>query len=111
MNAAAEVTIAPTIHVHRAPPDVLSQANVEEVCGVTHRAFLRELLPAFRAAGGDVSERGKLRLVRREAFVAWLMSARASTSSALASDTADPVDAMAAEMGFAPTAPSKRRRR
>lgn len=81
------VVVAPTVHVHSAPPDVLTQRNAEAAVGVSPRTFLRELLPAFRAAGGEVAERGKLRMVRREAFVAWLMRGeRAAATTEPASD-------------------------
>ena len=54
-----------------APPELLSQRNVEAVCGIAPRGFL-DALPAFRRAGGSVTKFGKLRLVNRLAFVAWL---------------------------------------
>ena len=53
------------------PPEFLSQRNVEAVTGVPKRQYL-EALPAFRRAGGVVSSLGKLRLVDRAAFAAWL---------------------------------------
>jgi hypothetical protein len=53
------------------PPDTVSQKTSLAVLGIDRRPFLAAL-PAFRADGGAVFELGRLRLVRREAFVAWL---------------------------------------
>lgn len=36
-----------------APPDLVTQANVEAVTGFTRGVYLSDLLPAFEAAGGN----------------------------------------------------------
>lgn len=97
--AAPGVTFTPTLTVQVAPPDLLCQTNVEAVTGITPRVFLRELVPLFRAAGGDVAERGKLRLVRRESFIAWLMSSRAEPRTSPAKKP-DGADELALELGL-----------
>lgn len=101
------VTIAPVVHVHRAAPDLLSQSNVEDATGIGARAYLRELLPQYREAGGEVAERGKLRLVRREDFVRWLMSARAVASPA-STPKGDAADELARDLGLAAVVPMRR---
>ena len=61
--------------VQAAPPELVSQANCEAALGLPRAAFL-ELL---REPGAPTTIRvGKLRLVDRVAFVAWL-KARASS--------------------------------
>ncbi len=82
-------------------PQMLSQKNVEAILGVPRRAFL-EALPQFRRAGGVVSALGKLRLVDRVEFVAWL---RADSSSRLAAlsppaSAAEEADDLLRELGF-----------
>lgn len=59
-----------------APPELLSQKNVESVTGVPARTWLESMLPAFEAAGGEVGRHGRLRFVRRETFCDWLMRCR-----------------------------------
>ena len=97
-------TVALTIAVPRsaltvaaAPPELVSQKTSEAVLGIPRRAFL-DSLPAFRAQGGEVATLGKLRLVDRVAFVAWLRSRGAQR-------VVDPVrasndDLVAAELGL-----------
>lgn len=62
---------ATAVVVQAAPPELVSQKTSEAVLGIGRRTFL-ESLPAFRAAGGEVIALGRLRLVRREGYVAWL---------------------------------------
>jgi len=53
-----------------APPELLSQRNVEAVTGIPARVYLEEIrAPGFPLA---VIKLGKLRLVERASFVAWL---------------------------------------
>ena len=63
---------AESLMVIAAPPQMLSQRNVEAVLGIPARVFLQEI----RAAGFPmpVMKLGKLRLVERAAFVAHLQS-------------------------------------
>lgn len=51
----------------------VSQATSLDVLGIPRGLFL-ELAREYRAAGGDVLAVGKLRLVERAAFEAWLRS-------------------------------------
>lgn len=102
------ITIAPHVVVHRAPPDLLSQRNVEDVIGVSRSIYLRELVGAFRAAGGDVAERGKLRLVRREAFIAWLMASRSLRTSTTA-PVSNEEHSIEEELGLAEVVPLRGR--
>jgi hypothetical protein len=60
---------ATAVMVQAAPPELVSQKTSETVLGIGKRAFL-ESLPAYRAAGGDVIALGRLRLVKRERYVA-----------------------------------------
>lgn len=62
---------AGAVVVQAAPPELVSQKTSEAVFGIGRRAFL-ESLGAFRCAGGEVIELGRLRLVKRESYVAWL---------------------------------------
>lgn len=90
---------ASALTIVAAPPSLVTQANVEAVCGFSRGVYLSDLLPAYEAAGGRVSRVGKTRAVEREAFVSWLMSRTAPSRS----DDAAPVDedaALAAELGL-----------
>jgi hypothetical protein len=49
----------------------VSQANVEQVLGISPRLYL-EHVRVFRAAGGHVVEVGRARLVEPVAFLTWL---------------------------------------
>ncbi|MDC3987320.1 hypothetical protein [Polyangium jinanense] len=52
------------------PPETLSQCNVEAVTGIPRRVFLEAIrAPDFPV---PVARLGKLRIVNRAAFVAWL---------------------------------------
>ncbi|MEJ7731059.1 MAG: hypothetical protein WKG00_17820 [Polyangiaceae bacterium] len=68
----------------QAPPDPVSQLSADSV-GLKRRAFLETLAP-YEAAGGVVARRGKLRLVRREPFVAFLMASRPMPHPAIEQD-------------------------
>lgn len=58
------------IRVVAAPPDTISQRNVEATTGVPSRAYLEAVRdPGFPLA---VTRLGKLRIVNRAAFIAWL---------------------------------------
>jgi len=102
--------------VTAAPPETLSQLNVEHVTGVPVRAFLE----AIRAPGFplDVAKLGKLRIVHRAEFVRWLLAQTAKDLHAPdhgpANDAApaDPtVDEVLAELGLERVAaPAKRAR-
>lgn len=74
MNGTIRASIelpATAVVVHAAPPELVSQKTSEMVLGIGRRAFL-ESLPGFRGTGGEVIALGRLRLVRRESYVAWL---------------------------------------
>ena len=58
------------IRVIAAPPDTISQKNVEAATGVTARVYLESIRdPSFPL---PVTRLGKLRIVNRAAFIAWL---------------------------------------
>jgi hypothetical protein len=58
------------IRVIAAPPDTLTQRNVEAVTGLPPRVYLEVIrTPTFPLR---VAKLGKLRIVNRAAFVAWL---------------------------------------
>jgi len=87
------------------PPVLLSQRNVEQVTGIPAENYLRML----RSADFNLTilADGKLRLVEREAFVAWLgrhrrAGARAVEPAEEQSAEVDDADAIAREMGLAP---------
>lgn len=98
-------------------PVTLTQKNVEQTTGIPAARFLAIVRrPGFPV---PVTELGKLRLVDRVAFVAWLKE-QAGADKVPANDAAppvDPVDALAAAVGLrtvptaAPTTPSTARRR
>jgi hypothetical protein len=86
------------------PPVLLSQRNVEQVVGVPPESYLKMLrAPDFSPT---IIVDGKLRMVRREDFVAWLEKHRAApmrvrtTQKKGAAD--DDVAAIAAELGLTP---------
>ncbi len=58
------------IRVTAAPPDTISQKNVEAATGVSARVYLESIRdPSFPL---PVTRLGKLRIVNRAAFIAWL---------------------------------------
>ena len=58
------------IRVIAAPPDTISQKNVEAATGVSVRVYLESIRdPSFPL---PVTRLGKLRIVNRLAFIAWL---------------------------------------
>lgn len=59
------------VAVAAAQPELVSQKTSEVVLGIPRRHFL-ESMGAYRAHGGEVICLGRLRLVRRESYVAWL---------------------------------------
>lgn len=95
------------ITVTAAPPDLLSQRNVLAMTGIPPKAFLQ----VIRAPGCtlEVIRLGKLRLVERAPFLAWLRSHSGATrelgpaNDAPAADTANPspedVDDVLRELG------------
>jgi len=90
---------AEAITVIAAPPEMLSQKNIEAVTGIPARVYLEEIRsPGFPL---KVIKLGKLRLVDRAAFVAWLRE-RVPPSRA-ANDVAeerDEVTELLAELGY-----------
>lgn len=84
-----------------APPDTLSQRNVFDVTGIPPRAYLKALRePGF---GVPVARIGKLRVVDRAVFVAWLRAqatAPRGTTAAGGVGAGDGVDAVLAEVGY-----------
>jgi hypothetical protein len=69
----ATLTIPPNaLRVMAPPPDTISQRNVEAVTGIPARVYLE----AIRSPGFPVpvTRLGKLRIVTRSAFVAWLQN-------------------------------------
>jgi len=86
-------TVAVTLHVPadafrrvEAPPDFVSQKTSLAVFGLPPRAFLADLRSP--ACPVKVTHVGKLRLVEREAFAAWLR-ARGERREARGDDLAD----------------------
>jgi hypothetical protein len=74
------------ITVTAAPPDVISQKTILQVTGIPPRAFLQIVrAPGFPV---EVMRVGKLRLVERVPFLAWLRSQKGSDASALAANDA-----------------------
>ncbi|MDC0678255.1 hypothetical protein [Sorangium atrum] len=101
-------------------PELLSQKNVESVTGIPARVFL----DTIRAPGFPlpVTKLGKMRLVRREAFVAYLQALARDPGprQAAAEDERTGVAAVLAAVGLEPvrqpraargTAPSEGARR
>ena len=80
--------------VQAAPPTHVSQKTVETAIGVPRRHFL-ESLPAFQVDGGTVLRLGRLRIVERSSYIAWL----AGRVDNEAEPTAG-VDALAESMGL-----------
>jgi hypothetical protein len=89
----ATLAIPPNaLRVMAPPPDTISQRNVEAVTGIPARVYLE----AIRSPGFPVpvARLGKLRIVTRSAFVAWLQkgalvgeaSPRTQASDAATSD-------------------------
>ncbi len=99
---------ADALTITAAPPEMISQRNVESVTGIPARVYLEEIRsPSFPV---PVVKLGKLRLVKRAAFVAYLESL--ATGPGLARTRAegtvgdDAVAGVLAEVGFAPLPPS-----
>ncbi|WP_282425225.1 hypothetical protein [Polyangium sp. 15x6] len=67
----ATLTLPPTaLRLMAPPPETISQRNVEAVTGIPARAFLEVVrAPEFPL---PVTRLGKLRIVSRSAFVAWI---------------------------------------
>lgn len=93
-----------------APPDLVTQANVEAVTGFSRGVYLADLVPSYEAAGGRVARVGKTRAVERVAFVAWLMGHRAPAAEPAAevSEEVSEDDRFAAEFGLFPVKPGAR---
>jgi hypothetical protein len=88
---------ASALTVIAAPPALISQLNVESVCGIGPRVFLEAIrAPGFPLA---VSPLGKLRLVVCADFVAWLI-ARGSAPPALPEHSTEDDGGLLAEFGL-----------
>lgn len=85
------------LRVEASKPTLISQKTCEQALGVPRRQYL-EALPRFRAAGGEVLELGRLRLVAPDDFVRWLRDQEAAEKGE--PGELDQVDAMAAELGL-----------
>jgi len=94
---------ADALTITAAPPEMISQRNVEAVIGIHARVYLEEIRsPNFPL---PVVKLGKLRLVKRAAFVAYLESL--ASGPGLARTRVEDVDEdtvaeVLAEVGFAP---------
>ena len=66
------------IRVIAAPPDTLTQRNVEAVTGLPPRVYLEVIRSRISIASREI---GKLRIVNRAAFVEWLEEQNAETVS------------------------------
>jgi hypothetical protein len=102
----AESSIAVTVHIPRelvtvvaAPPEWVTQRNVEAVAGMTRGVFL-DLIR--RPDAPPVTRLGKLRMVERVVFCEWL---RALATAPQRNDEATDVDAVLAELGLERTDP------
>lgn len=97
----ATITFSPDTfrapHAPAAPPELVSQKNSLACTGLPPRQYL-EQVRAFRRSGGEVFDVGKLRLVDRIAFVAWLKS-----TSKPATHETDGADGVLAELGLVRT--------
>lgn len=95
---------ADAITITAAPPEMISQRNVEAVTGIPARVYLEEIRSASFPL--PVVKLGKLRLVKRVAFVAYLESLASGPGLARARPDdvaeADAVAGVLAEVGFAP---------
>lgn len=83
------------------PPAHVSQRTTERETGIPSSLFL-ELQREYARSGGRVIATGKLRIVEREPFLAWLAarSKAAATSDARPADEADEADVYARELGL-----------
>jgi hypothetical protein len=88
-------------------PRCVSQKTCERVLGVPPRAFLRDVLPAYREAGGVVAEVGRLRVVELDPLGAWLARSRGADhsrargeSTRVATAPSDAADDLAASLGL-----------
>lgn len=89
-------------------PETLTQNNVEAITGVPPPVYLKHTRsPAFPLKVGKV---GKLRVVDRAAFVAWLMEQNDAIQRAPANDAVDAVDELAAAAGLLPSTRTVARR-
>jgi hypothetical protein len=74
MNHETSLTVtipAGALRVEQAPPSHLSQLTVQSAIGIGKRQYL-ESISAYRAAGGKVLRFGRLRIVERDCYLAWL---------------------------------------
>jgi hypothetical protein len=99
---------ADALTITAAPPEMISQRNVEAVTGIPARVYLEEIRsPSFPV---PVIKLGKLRLVKRAAFVAYLESLASGPGLARARVEERVDDATVAgvlsEVGFAPLPPN-----
>ncbi len=91
---------ADALTITAAPPEMISQRNVEAVTGIPARVYLEEIrLPSFPL---PVVKLGKLRLVKRAAFVAYLESLASGPGIARPRTHDDAVAGVLAEVGFTP---------
>ena len=75
------------IRVIAAPPDTISQKNVESATGVSARVYLESIRdPSFPL---HVTRLGKLRIVNRVAFIAWLEKGAFGNADRIEQDDAD----------------------
>jgi hypothetical protein len=90
-----------------APPETLSQRNVEAVTGIPPRVYLEEIRsPGFPL---PVVRLGKLRIVERSAFLDYLRT-RAAANSNDESDSSGGVASVLAEIGLDPVHASSARK-
>ncbi|HZX00737.1 MAG TPA: hypothetical protein VFF45_00690 [Bacilli bacterium] len=114
MNGKASLTTTieiPTeaITLTAAPPDMLSQKNVETVTGIPARVYLEEIrAPGFPL---PVMKLGKLRLVERGPFLEYLRTlVRGGSSGIDGPQAATKADAFLAELGYKRVAAPRRRK-
>lgn len=76
MNDNQSITVQVPLDIIRVEPPkplAVTQRTSLDVLGLTKRQFL-DMLPEYRASGGEVIRRGRVRMVVLEDFVAWLRS-------------------------------------
>ncbi len=98
MSADGSITVQlPAVHVTAAPPTTVTQHTCLAVLGIAPRAYLREIVPAYRSDGGKVGTRGKLRICDRAALAGWLLEGERTSSRTTESD---PTDVLAESLGL-----------
>jgi hypothetical protein len=81
------------------PPSHVSQATAERECGIPRGVYL-DLAREYGRSGGDVIITGKLRIVERERFLAWLRARSRASAPRSDASPVDGADDYASELGL-----------